>query len=65
MNIQDLSASEKILLAEELWESVRVEADVSPLGDEQKAELDRRLEAYELDPHQGDSWDMVKARLLK
>lgn len=65
MSIQELSASEKILLAEQLWESVRAEADVSPLTDDQKAELDRRLEAYELDPDQGDSWAVVKARLLK
>lgn len=65
MNIQDLSTSEKILLAEQLWESVREEADAASLTDDQRSELDRRLKAYELDPEQGDSWAVVKARLLK
>lgn len=65
MDIRKLTVSEKILLAEQLWESVRSEADAYYLSDAQKVELDRRLAAYELDPDQGDPWDVVKARLLK
>jgi putative addiction module component (TIGR02574 family) len=65
MNIQGLTASEKVLMAGRLWESVLAEADVSYLSDEQKAEQDKHLEACELDPYPGDSWAAVKARLLK
>lgn len=34
------------------------------LTEEQKAELDRRLALYELDPNQGSPWEEVKERLL-
>lgn len=64
MNIQKLSASEKILLAEQLWESVRVEANKSELTDAQRQELDSRLAAFELDEQAGDSWDVVKERII-
>jgi len=64
MNIQQLSASEKILLAEQLWESVYAEAQTIPLKDAQKAELDRRLAAYELDMQAGETWDVVRTRVV-
>jgi putative addiction module component (TIGR02574 family) len=64
MNINKLSHSEKILLVEQLWDSIRAEAETSPLTETQKAELDRRLADYELNPDEGDSWSIVKARIL-
>lgn len=64
MKIGNLSYSEKILLVEQLWDSIRAEAESSPLTDAQEAELDRRLADYELNPHEGDSWAIVKARIL-
>ncbi len=63
MNIQQLSSSEKILLAEELWESVRADAANSELTDAQRRELDSRLAAFDLDRDIGDSWDAVKSRI--
>jgi len=63
MNIQELTTSEKILLAEQLWESVRAEADNSLLTEVQKTELDARLTAFELDQDAGDSWGEVKQRI--
>ena len=41
-----LSAAERILLAQDLWDSVAGEADAWQLSDAQRAELDRRLDAY-------------------
>ena len=64
MNLQQLSANEKILLAEQLWESARLEASGYGISEPQKAELDYRLAAYELDKDVGDSWEAVKKRLL-
>ena len=64
MNINKLSHSEKILLVEQLWDIIRAEAETSPLIEAQKSELDRRLADYELNPDQGDSWAIVKARIL-
>lgn len=64
MKINNLSHSEKILLVEHLWDSIRAEAETSPLTEAQEAELDRRLAEYELNPEEGDSWAIVKARIL-
>jgi len=63
MNLQDLTASEKILLAEELWDSVASDEQLFPLTDDQKAELDARLASYSVDPDAGDSWEIVKNRI--
>ncbi|WP_233080697.1 addiction module protein [Rheinheimera soli] len=64
MNLQELSASEKILLAEQLWDSVRAEADASELNASQRKVLAERLAEYELEPEQGESWDSVKAQII-
>jgi len=65
MKLQELSASERILLAEELWDSVAAEEHLFPVSEEQKKELDRRLANYSLDPEAGDSWENVRARISK
>lgn len=64
MKLNELSSSEKILLAEQLWESVRAEADTIPLSSAQKQELEVRLASYELDQDMGDTWEQVKRRIL-
>lgn len=61
---QNLSAPEKMLLAEELWDSALNEESSVPLSDEHKKILDQRLVAYELNPDTGSSWDVVKKRIL-
>ncbi|MFN3709917.1 MAG: addiction module protein [Alishewanella aestuarii] len=63
MNLQELSASEKILLAEQLWDSVRAEADASELTTAQRKVLAQRLAEFELEPEQGESWDSVKGQI--
>ena len=65
MKIQQLSTAEKIVLAEEIWESVRADEDSVPITDEQRTELDKRLSAYELDGKLGASWESVKSRISK
>jgi putative addiction module component (TIGR02574 family) len=64
MKLHELSSSEKIFLAEQLWESVRADADATPVSSAQKAELDARLASYELDKDAGEPWDQVKERIL-
>lgn len=64
MEIHDLSASEKILLAEELWDSaIKDESDIA-LTNKQKLELEKRLMAYENDRDVGSSWLNVKSRII-
>jgi putative addiction module component (TIGR02574 family) len=63
MNLQELTNSEKILLAEELWDSVASNEQLFPITEEQKNILDKRLEKYSLDQDSGDSWQNVRNRI--
>ena len=56
-----LPADEKLALVGELWNAIESEG-LPPLSDEQRAELDRRMAAYEADPSTGRTWEQVKAR---
>ncbi len=64
LGIDQLSVAERILLVEEIWDSIAEEVNASELTQAQKDELDRRLAAMESDPQAGSSWEEVKARLL-
>jgi len=63
VNTQSLSTSERIQLAEQLWESVRNNADEVNLSKEQVQLLNERLDAFQKDNIQGDSWQSVKTRI--
>ncbi len=65
MNLQELSVSERILLAEEIWDSVASDEKMVALTDEQKTELDARLDSYSIDPESGDNWENVRNRISK
>ena len=63
MKIQDLTVSERIILAEQLWDSIVDDDAMVELTDRQKSELDLRLQAF-LDDHDvGSSWSEVKGRV--
>ena len=64
MEIQLLTVSERIILAETLWDSIVAEDAEIELTGPQKEELDRRLTAFEIDHDIGFSWSSVKARIL-
>jgi putative addiction module component (TIGR02574 family) len=65
LSIDRLSLAERILLVEEIWDSIAAEAEALDVPQSHKDELDRRLAAYHADPHAGASWEEVKARLQK
>lgn len=50
---QQLPLEERIKLVEDLWDSIATEQQALPLTVEQRAELDRRLDAYEIDKNRG------------
>lgn len=62
-NILDLSVSERIQLVEDIWDSIAKVPESLPLSDEQKLELDRRLDAHHNDPDAGSPWDVVRDRI--
>lgn len=51
--LRELPVDERIKLVEELWDSIASDQKALSLTAEQKAELDRRLDAYEVDRNRG------------
>jgi putative addiction module component (TIGR02574 family) len=58
-----LSIPERILIVEQIWDSIAAEQASLPLTDAQKSELDRRLDACRQSPNEGASWEEVKSRI--
>lgn len=52
-SLHTIPIGERIRLVEDLWDSIAADQDNLPLTDEQRTELDRRLDAYEADKNQG------------
>ncbi len=63
INIQELSQSERILLAEELWDSITENQDSLEVTAPQKKILEERLAAYKASPNEGSSWEEVKKEM--
>ena len=53
--LKELPVDERIKLVEELWDSIASDQKALSLTAEQKDELDRRLDAYEVDRNPGKS----------
>ena len=62
--IFELSVTQRILIVQEIWDSVAKNPESIPLTEEQKKELDKRLAAYLKTPGQGKSWLEVKNSIL-
>ncbi|MBW3540010.1 MAG: addiction module protein [Planctomycetes bacterium] len=63
LGLDRLTVEERIVLVEELWDSIAADGDDLPLTQAQQDDLQRRLDAYRDDPKAGSPWDEVKARL--
>ena len=64
-DILDLSVSERIQLAQDIWDSVAEVPQSLSLSDDEKAEIDHRLNAYHKDPSAGSPWSVVRDRIKK
>jgi putative addiction module component (TIGR02574 family) len=62
-NLSQLSVAERIMVVEQIWDSIAVEQAAAPTTPGQVAELDRRLEAYRMCSTEGASLEEVKARI--
>ena len=62
-DILELSIAERIQMVEDIWDSIAAVPEAVPLSEELKKELDRRLEAYHLNPDAGSPWIAVRERL--
>jgi putative addiction module component (TIGR02574 family) len=59
-----LSVSERIVLVEEIWDSIAEDNGCFELTEPQKEELDRRLASSHANPSLGRTWDEIKAEFL-
>ena len=59
-DIKKLSVAERILIVEDIWDSIFSSEEDFPITDEQKKELDSRLDAYKKNPDEGKSWKEVR-----
>ena len=62
-DVLGLSVPERIQLVEDIWDTIAEVPEEVDLTDEQKVELDRRLDAYHQNPNEGSPWGMVRERI--
>lgn len=64
-DILSLSISERIQLVEDIWDSIVEFPEAMILTEDQKRELDNRLDAYRQNPNEGSPWEEVRERIQK
>jgi putative addiction module component (TIGR02574 family) len=62
--ILELPAIDRVEIAQVIWESVFEHPEAVPLTQAQKDELERRWQAFQQNPDEGEPWDDVKRSLL-
>ncbi len=61
--LRDLPVNERIKLVEGLWDSIALDQSALPVTAEQRAELDARLDRFEIDGSLGEPADEIVAGL--
>ena len=64
-SLKNLPVHERIRLVEDLWDSIASDQNSISLSSAQKAELDKRLEAYEVTKYSGRPADEVVSEIRK
>jgi len=64
LGLGQLSVAERLVLVHDIWESISAEAAAAPLTEEQRREIDRRLDAHEADPTAAVPWEQVQAEAI-
>jgi len=65
LGIDRLSIDERLALVEEIWSTICAEPGAFTLSDEQRRELERRLEEDDRDPAAAVSWDELKRSVVR
>lgn len=63
--LKDLSFTEKLQLVEDLWDDIAKDASMQAITPELERELDEAMEEYRRNPEEGESWEVVKAEILR
>ncbi|MCP4400702.1 MAG: antitoxin [bacterium] len=60
-----LSISERILLVEDIWDTIAAEIDEIEISEDEKHLIDQRLQAYHRQPDAVSSWENVYHRIVE
>ncbi len=63
--ILELSVVERIRIVEEIWNSIAIRPESLPLSNEERMELDKRLQEYRENPTEGIEWNELKKKLTQ
>jgi putative addiction module component (TIGR02574 family) len=63
--VLQLPVPERIRIVEAIWDSIADAPEALELSDEQKAELDQRLESPEKNAEAGSTWPEVRDRMWR
>ena len=63
INVDTLSTTEKIILAEQLWESIEKE-QANPLTSQQEELLKQRINLYQQNPQDVKPWTEIRKKYL-
>jgi putative addiction module component (TIGR02574 family) len=61
LGIDRLPVEERLVLVEEIWDSIAADTATVPLTDAQRVELQNRIEEDDANPDEVTSWEHVKA----
>jgi putative addiction module component (TIGR02574 family) len=62
-DIRRLSVSERVELAEQIWDSIVEAPDALPIPESQIRELERRLKLHNEGPEAAQPWSTIRPRL--
>jgi putative addiction module component (TIGR02574 family) len=62
---EELTASEKLILLEDLWDDLAGRPSEVPVPEWQRRDLERRYEEFLQNPAEGSPWPEVRERLLR
>lgn len=64
LGIDRLPVAERIVLVQQIWDSIAADPDQVPLTQPQRAELERRIDDDDANPDDTIPWEQVKAEAL-
>lgn len=64
LGIDRLPIEERLILVEEIWDSIAADSAAVPLSEAQRAELQKRIEEDATHPDDLTAWEQVKASTL-
>ena len=64
LGIDRLPVAERIVLVQQIWDSIAADPDQVPLTPAQRAELERRCDDDDANPDDAIPWEQVEAEAL-